>query len=199
MLSPTSGITGYGKTFLTLDNTMKREDSVKDTPRFRRIKAVLVSCRPIAALVAATGVYDSGVHDSFSDPFCGCRRRRRVDFISSFRTPDTGAIWRRADSDERDLRAGLLREDRALNTSSDHQAMFIGKANDPRVPHRGAADGRRERTTSGLVPDCQREDTDSRRITISIRPRPRSSSQEHCLTDYAEGARMSGISSKAFL
>jgi dipeptidyl aminopeptidase/acylaminoacyl peptidase len=137
------GSTGYGKTFLTLDNDYKREDSVKD------ILALLdwIATQPdldkdrILVTGGSYGGYMSlAVAMKYSD-----RIRAAIDIvgISNFVTflENTESYWRdlrRVEyGDERDpkMREFLLKISPVNNASSIKKPLFVihGK-NDPRVP-----------------------------------------------------------------
>jgi len=137
------GSSGYGKTFLTLDNGLKREDSVKD------IGALLdwIGAQPYfdASKVAVMGGSYGGYMVLASLIHHGQRIKAGVDVvgISNFltflkNTQDYRRDLRRVEyGDERDpeMRAFLEKISPSNHASKISQALFVvqGK-NDPRVP-----------------------------------------------------------------
>ncbi|HXI11099.1 MAG TPA: S9 family peptidase [Thermoanaerobaculia bacterium] len=138
------GSSGFGKTFLTLDNAMKREDSVRDIATF--LDWVKSDPRLDADRVAITGGSYGGYMTLASMTFFSDRVRAGVDVvgISSFvsflqNTQDYRRDLRRAEyGDERDpaMRAHFEKIAPLNNVKRITKPMFIIQGlNDPRVPH----------------------------------------------------------------
>ncbi|HVS31489.1 MAG TPA: prolyl oligopeptidase family serine peptidase [Thermoanaerobaculia bacterium] len=138
------GSSGYGKTFLTLDNAMKREDSVRDIATF--LDWVETDARLASDRIALTGGSYGGYMVLASMTHFGDRVRAAVDVvgISNFisflqNTQDYRRDLRRAEyGDERDpaMRAFFEKIAPLNNVGKITKPMFIVQGfNDPRVPH----------------------------------------------------------------
>jgi len=137
------GSAGYGKTFLTLDNGMKREDSVKDIGAFLDRVAKDAALDP--ARVAVTGGSYGGYMSLASLILHGDRLRCGIDIvgISSFvtfleRTQDYRRDLRRVEyGDERDPAMRVHQEKISPLTNARKirvPLLVVQGANDPRVP-----------------------------------------------------------------
>jgi dipeptidyl aminopeptidase/acylaminoacyl peptidase len=137
------GSTGYGKTFSTLDNGMKREDSVKDIGALLDWIGTQADLDP--ARVAVTGGSYGGYMVLASMVHYGDRLAAGIDVvgISNFVTflENTGEYrrdLRRAEyGDERDpaMRQHLQQISPLRRAAEIKKALFVGQgANDPRVP-----------------------------------------------------------------
>ncbi len=137
------GSSGYGKTFLTLDNGFKREDSVKDIGAF--LDWIAMDAGLDAERIAVMGGSYGGYMTLASLVHFGDRLRCGVDVvgISSFitflkNTQDYRRDLRRVEyGDERDLAMAefLQRISPLTNVGKIRKPLFVvqGK-NDPRVP-----------------------------------------------------------------
>jgi dipeptidyl aminopeptidase/acylaminoacyl peptidase len=137
------GSDGYGKTFLTLDNGFKREDSVKDIGAF--LDALAKDERLDAARFAVTGGSYGGYMSTASMVHFGDRLRCGIDVVgvADFLTflANTSAYrldLRRVEyGDERDpkMREFLVKISPSTHAAEIRKPLFIvqGK-NDPRVP-----------------------------------------------------------------
>lgn len=137
------GSDGYGKTFLTLDNGFKREDSVKDIGAF--LNALATDERLDAARFAVTGGSYGGYMSTASMVHFGDRLRCGIDVVgvADFLTflANTSAYrldLRRVEyGDERDpkMREFLVKISPSTHAAKIRKPLFIvqGK-NDPRVP-----------------------------------------------------------------
>jgi dipeptidyl aminopeptidase/acylaminoacyl peptidase len=137
------GSDGYGKTFLTLDNGFKREDSVKDIGAL--IDWIQTDSRLDGARVAVMGGSYGGYMTLASMTHFNARLRCGVDVvgISSFltflrNTQDYRRDLRRAEyGDERDLKMAehLEKISPMTNVKKITKPMFVVQGfNDPRVP-----------------------------------------------------------------
>ncbi|HEU0010397.1 MAG TPA: S9 family peptidase [Verrucomicrobiae bacterium] len=137
------GSDGYGKTFLTLDNGFKREDSVKDIGAF--IDWIQTDRRLDGARVAVTGASYGGYMTLASMTHFNARLSCGVDIvgISSFltflkNTQDYRRDLRRAEyGDERDPKMAehLEKISPMTNVKKITKPMFVVQGfNDPRVP-----------------------------------------------------------------
>lgn len=138
------GSSGFGKTFLTLDNAMKREDSVRDIAAF--LDWAKSDPRLDADRIAITGGSYGGYMTLASMTHFSDRVRAAVDVvgISNFisflqNTQDYRKDLRRAEyGDERDpaMRAYFEKIAPLNNVTRITKPMFIVQGlNDPRVPH----------------------------------------------------------------
>lgn len=137
------GSAGYGKSFLRLDNGMKREDSVKDIGAF--LDGLARDARLDPSRVAVTGGSYGGYMSLASMVLYGDRLRCGIDIvgISSFvtfleRTQEYRRDLRRVEyGDERDpaMRAHLEKISPLTNVRKIRVPLLVVQgANDPRVP-----------------------------------------------------------------
>lgn len=137
------GSSGYGKTFLTLDNGFKREDSVKDIGAF--LDWIATDARLDAKRIAVMGGSYGGYMTLASLVHFGDRLRCGVDVvgISSFvtflkNTQDYRRDLRRVEyGDERDpaMAEFLQRISPLTNVDKIRKPLFVVQGqNDPRVP-----------------------------------------------------------------
>ena len=143
LLPNVRGSTGYGKTFLTLDNAMKREDSVKDIGAF--IDWIRTDPRFDADRIGVWGGSYGGYMTLATMTHYSDKVRAAVDVVgvSNFitflqNTQDYRRDLRRAEyGDERDpaMRAYFERIAPVNNAQKIKKPMFIVQGyNDPRVP-----------------------------------------------------------------
>jgi dipeptidyl aminopeptidase/acylaminoacyl peptidase len=143
LLPNVRGSSGYGKTFLTLDNGFKREDSVKDIGAF--LDWIATDARLDAERIAVMGGSYGGYMTLASLVHFGDRLRCGVDVvgISSFvtflkNTQDYRRDLRRVEyGDERDpaMAEFLHRISPLTNVDKIRKPLFVVQGqNDPRVP-----------------------------------------------------------------
>ena len=139
------GSTGYGKTFLALDNGMKREDSVKDIGALLDWIATQPRPRRRAASLVAGGSYGGymslAVATTYADRIAGAIDVVGISNFVTFleNTESYRRDLRRVEyGDERDpaMRAFLTRISPLTHAAKITKPLFVVQGrNDPRVPY----------------------------------------------------------------